>query len=241
MDGTQVLLIQARKGDKEARDKLVEQNIGLVRHVTRRFANRGYDMQDLFQIGCIGLLKAVDKFDASFDVRFSTYAVPVIMGEIRRFIRDDGMMRVSRSLKQQGMLIKKSMDDFVQRWGREPTMEELAETTGLAREDIVMAMEAGREVESIYRTVYQSDGDEIRLLDKLPTQRDEQEELTNHLLLQQLLKNLREEERRLIEMRYFEDLTQTMTAKRLGISQVQVSRMDKRILLRMRENADIYA
>ena len=233
------LLIQAQKGDKQARDKLVENNMGLVRHVIKRFAGRGYDMQDLFQIGCIGLLKAVDKFDTSYDVQFSTYAVPMIMGEIKRFLRDDGLVKVSRSLKQQNTLIRQATERLCQTKGREPTLEELEAATGMKQADIVMAMDAGQDVESIYKSVYQMDGNEICLVDKLPMEKDEQEELVNHLLLEQLLEYLGDEEKQLIRMRYFENITQLEVAKKLGVSQVQVSRMEKKVLMLMRKKADI--
>ena len=233
------LLIQAQKGDKQARDKLVENNMGLVRHVIKRFAGRGYDMQDLFQIGCIGLLKAVDKFDTSYDVQFSTYAVPMIMGEIKRFLRDDGRVKVSRSLKQQNTLIRQATERLCQTKGREPTLEELEAATGMKQADIVMAMDAGQDVESIYKSVYQMDGNEICLVDKLPMEKDEQEELVNHLLLEQLLEYLGDEEKQLIRMRYFENITQLEVAKKLGVSQVQVSRMEKKVLMLMRKKADI--
>lgn len=233
------LLTQAQKGDKKARDKLVEENMGLVRHVVNRFAYRGYDMQDLFQIGCIGLLKAVDKFDVSFQVQFSTYAVPLIMGEIKRFLRDDGMVRISRSLKEQNAMIQKKTEEFIQLTGREPMLDELEQATGMKRTQIVMAMEAAREVESIQKTVYQADVNEICLADKLPAEKDEQEEVLNRLLLHELLKQLGDEERQLIQMRYFDNITQVETARRMGISQVQVSRMEKRILLYMRKKAGI--
>ena len=213
--------------------------MGLVRHVVKRFANRGYDMQDLFQIGCIGLLKAVDKFDLSYDVQFSTYAVPMIMGEIKRFLRDDGMVKVSRSLKEQGNLIRRHMEELCKRTGREPTLEELEQATGMERADIVMAMDAGQEVESIYKSVYQIDGNEICLVDKLPMEKDEQEELMNHLLLEQLLGQLKDEEKKLIKLRYFDNVTQVEVARQMGISQVQVSRMEKKVLLYMRKKAEL--
>ena len=154
MENNISLLIQAQKGDKKARDKLVELNMGLVHHIVKRFSNRGYEVQDLFQIGCIGLIKAIDKFDLSYDVQFSTYAVPMIMGEIKRFLRDDGMVKVSRSLKEQSVHIKQATERFLEQWGREPSMEELEVCTGMKRTEIVMAMEACMEVESIYKSVY---------------------------------------------------------------------------------------
>lgn len=234
MEETAVLLMQARAGDRGAREVLVEKNLGLVHHIVKRFQGRGHDMEDLFQIGSIGLMKAIDKFDLSYEVKFSTYAVPMIAGEIKRFLRDDGMVKVSRSLKENGYKIRQATDQLQQMLGREATLAEIQEMTGLSEEDIVLAMEANVEVESIYKAVYQSDGNEICMVDRLPSGRDENEEVLNHMLLQQLLAVLAEDEKQLIILRYFQNKTQTEVAKQLGISQVQVSRLEKRILLRMR-------
>ncbi len=195
-------------------------------------------MEDLFQIGTIGLIKAIDKFDLSFDVKFSTYAVPMIMGEIKRFLRDDGMIKVSRTLKENGMKAKAAMERLTCRLGREPLLLEVAEESGLTVEEIAVALEAGAEVESIYKSVYQSDGSEIFLVDKMTARESagdyEKEQVLNHLLLRQLLDSLSEKEQELIKMRYFQDKTQSEVAGKMGISQVQVSRMEKKILLRMR-------
>lgn len=234
MEETAVLLKRARNGDAGAREVLVEKNLGLVHHIVKRFLGRGYDAEDLFQIGSIGLMKAIDKFDLSYEVKFSTYAVPMIAGEIKRFLRDDGMVKVSRSLKENGFKVRQAAEQIAQREGREASIAEISEKTGIAPEDIVMAMEANVEVESIYKTVYQSDGNEIYMVDRLPSGKDENEEILNHMLLEQLLSNLAEEEKRLIGLRYFQNKTQTEVAKQLGISQVQVSRLEKRILLHMR-------
>lgn len=234
MEETTVLLTQAQAGDREAREVLVEKNLGLVHHIVKRFLGRGYEAEDLFQIGSIGLMKAIDKFDLSYDVKFSTYAVPMIAGEIKRFLRDDGMVKVSRTLKENGFKIRQASEQVSKRLGREATLLEISEMTGISTEDIVMAMEANVEVESIYKSVYQSDGNEIYMVDRLPSGRDENERVLNHMLLEQLFSELTQEEKRLIGMRYFEDKTQVEVAKQLGISQVQVSRLEKRILLRMR-------
>ena len=194
MEEISVLIAQAQAGDNGAREVLIEKNLGLVHHIVKRFSGRGYDMEDLFQIGTIGLIKAIDKFDLSFD------------------------------------------------FGRDATLEEISKETGIAREDIVMAMEANVEVESIYKTIYQSDGNEVQLLDKVAAGSgqtgcvdEEKEKLLDHMLLNQLLDSLTDTERELIEMRYFQDKTQTEVAGVMGISQVQVSRLEKKILLRMRE------
>ena len=243
MDDTKELILRAHNGDKAARDKLVLENIGLVYSVSRRFAGRGYELEDINQIGTIGLIKAIDKFDDSFDVRFSTYAVPMIAGEIKRFLRDDGMLKVSRSLKENGYRIKKASDELVSQNGREATIEELAAASELSVEDVVMALEANTDVESIYRTIYQNDGNEVYLVDKLSgssgdTVKDEfagaQEQLLNSILLEQLLAELDELEGKLIMLRYFKEMTQTQVADKLGISQVQVSRLEKKILRKLR-------
>lgn len=228
------LIDKSHHGDKVARDRLVEENLGLVWSIVKRFAGRGHDMEDLFQIGTIGLIKAIDKFDISFDVKFSTYAVPMIMGEIKRFLRDDGMIKMSRSIKENAYKIKSAEERIRKEEGREPTVEEVEETTGLAKEEILMAMEACVEVDSIYRSVYSDGENEICLVDKLTDKQNENENTINRLVLQSLLEDLEEKERNLIILRYFQDKTQTETAQKLGISQVQVSRLEKRILLRMR-------
>ena len=237
MEEVAVLIARSQAGDKAAREALIEKNLGLVHHIVRRFLGRGYDAEDLFQIGAIGLMKAIDKFDLAYDVKFSTYAVPMISGEIKRFLRDDGIVKVSRTLKENGWKIRQAAEQIYHERGRDATLEEIAEATGIAREDIVMAMEANVEVESIYKSVYQSDGNEIYLVDKLPEKKDDNEKLLNHMLLKQLLSELEGEERELIRLRYFQGKTQTEVAGRLGISQVQVSRLEKRILRRLRDKA----
>lgn len=235
MDQTIALIEQSHQGDKEARDKLVQNNLGLVWSIVRRFENRGCELEDLFQIGSIGLMKAIDKFDTSFEVRFSTYAVPMITGEIKRFLRDDGMIKVSRSLKENAVKIKNAENRLQKEHGRDITLQELSDETGLSREEIVMALEANVEVESIYKSVYQSDGNEICIVDRLQEKNDSNEVLLNQMLLNQLMEKLNDMEKELINLRYFDDKTQVEVAKKLGISQVQVSRLEKKILLRLRQ------
>ena len=190
MDRTLVLIGRAHQGDKAARDLLFEENTGLIYSVAKRFLGRGVEMEDLFQIGSIGLLKAVDKFDMSYDVKFSTYAVPMIIGEIKRYLRDDGILKVSRSLK-----------------------------------------------ENHYR-IYQGEGTEISLMDKLPEKENRQEKVLDRIFLEEILGTLEAKERRLIYMRYFQNMTQMEIAHELGVSQVQVSRMEKRILRSLQESAE---
>ncbi len=235
MDETTFLIEAAHNGDKDARERLVTENMGLIWSIVRRFSGRGYEMEDLFQIGSIGLMKAIDKFDTSFQVKFSTYAVPMISGEIKRFLRDDGMVKVSRSIKENGWKLRRAGEKLLYETGREPTIEELSQETGILKEDIVLALEANTEIESIYKSVYQGDGNEIFLVDKLPEKCDENEKLINSLALKQIMEELTEQERIIIELRYFQEKTQTEVAKTLSVSQVQISRMEKRILLKMRE------
>ncbi len=231
-----VLIERAQAGEKEAREVLIEQNLGLVRHIVKRFWGRGYDAEDLFQIGVIGLIKSIDKFDTSYDVKFSTYAVPLITGEIKRFIRDDGMVKVSRTLKENGIKVKCAKERLGSKLNREPSVEEVAAEAGLTVEEMMLAMEACVQVESIYKSVYQNDGNEIFMVDQLADEKqNEQETLLNHLVVQQLMENLSEREQTLIKLRYFQGKTQTEVAQVLGTSQVQVSRMEKKILLDMRQ------
>ena len=235
MDNTIALIRKSHDGDKKAREELVERNIGLVWCVVKRFYGRGAEPEDLFQIGSIGLLKAIDKFDLSYEVQFSTYAVPMIMGEIKRFLRDDGMVKVSRSLKETAYKVYSVREQMMNEHGIEPTIEELASSLEIEKEDIVLALEAGSEVESIYKTIYQNDGNSIYLIDKLVSSEDESRQAVDRLALEELLGQLEEKERSIIRMRYFEDKTQTEIAGFLGISQVQVSRIEKKVLTKMRE------
>lgn len=234
MENVAVLIEQSQKGDQEVRAQLIEQNLGLVRHIVKRYQGRGCDMEDLFQIGVIGLIKAVDHFDLGRDVQFSTYAVPMIMGEIKRFFRDDGIVKISRGIKENAYRIRQSMEQYASQHGRDANVQELMEMTGLSREDIVLALEAGYEVESIYQAAYKSDDREMLLIDRIPGNKDEHEILTNHIVLHELMEKMDERDRQLIRLRYFENKTQTEVAGLMGISQVQVSRQEKKILLKMR-------
>lgn len=238
MDHTIALIEKSHQGDKEARNQLVEENVGLVWCVVKRFCGRGTDAEDLFQIGSIGLLKAIDKFDLSYDVKFSTYAVPLISGEIKRFLRDDGMLKVSRPLKELAYKSMKARERMADRLGREPTLEELSEEIGVEKEEIIQAMEAGVEVESLYRPIQQTEGHEVRLLDKIEEKEGQEDKILDHILLAQLLDSLKADERRLIWLRYFVGRTQAEVGKTMGISQVQVSRMEKRILRSLRGRAE---
>lgn len=235
MDETMRLIQMAHNGDKVARDRLVTDNFGLVWSIVRRFTGRGYDPEDLFQIGSIGLMKAIDKFDLSYDVKFSTYAVPMITGEIKRFLRDDGMIKVSRSIKEMGLKVKNVREELVYRLGREPTIEEIAGEIGASKEEVAASIEAGAEVSSLYQSVNKNDENSILLIDKIEEESSAQEELLNQMVLRDLLCALSDKDREIIIRRYYYNETQSQIADRLGISQVQVSRLEKKILKQMRE------
>ena len=228
-------LQRAQEGDKEARNYLVQENIGLVKHIVSRYTARGVEKEDLFQIGMIGLLKAIDYFDLSYDVRFSTYAVPMIAGEIRRFMRDNGAIKVSRSIKDNRAAVNRSREQLLEKLGREPTLSEIVKDVGMSMEDVLLAVNSGQEVASLQQTIYQGEGNTILLMDKLEEKENQSERVLNRLFLEEILGKLEGEERELIYQRYFQEKTQSVIAKEMGISQVQVSRMEKRILKKMQE------
>lgn len=234
MEHTLALIGRAHQGDKEARDTLFEENTGLIYSVARRFLGRGVEMEDLFQIGSIGLLKAVDKFDPAFEVKFSTYAIPMILGELKRFFRDDGMIKVSRSIKENQHRVYLAREKIEKELGREPSLKEIAEMLEMPPEEVAMTMDSAAEVETLYRTVYQSEGTDISLIDKIPEKENAEEHLLNRIFLEEILGKLESSDRKLLYMRYFQDQTQTQIAEQLGVSQVQVSRMEKRILKKLR-------
>ncbi|MFC7783474.1 MULTISPECIES: RNA polymerase sporulation sigma factor SigF [unclassified Rossellomorea] len=228
------LIKQSQDGDQSARDLIVQKNMRLVWSVVQRFLNRGYEPDDLFQIGSIGLLKSVDKFDLSYDVKFSTYAVPMIIGEIQRFIRDDGTVKVSRSLKEMGNKIRKAKDELSKKFGRVPTVSELAEHLEYSVEEVIMAQEASRAPSSIHETVYENDGDPITLLDQIADNSDNK--WFDKIALKEAIRELDDRERLIVYLRYYKDQTQSEVADRLGISQVQVSRLEKKILQTMKDH-----
>ena len=225
------LIVQSQNGSKAARDLLVERNVRLVWSVVQRFINRGYDPDDLFQIGSIGLIKSIDKFDLSYDVRFSTYAVPMIIGEIQRYIRDDGSVKVSRTLKETGNKIRREKETLTKKLGRSPTINEIANALDIPVEEIIHAQEAARTPHSIHETVFENDGDPITLLDQISL---EDSKWFERLSLEEAIQHLTERERLIVYLRYYKDQTQTEVAERLGISQVQVSRIEKKLLLEIK-------
>ncbi|MGM8366696.1 RNA polymerase sporulation sigma factor SigF [Virgibacillus sp. W0181] len=220
-------ILKSQQGDRQARDLLVEKNVRLVWSVVQRFINRGYDPEDLFQIGSIGLIKSIDKFDLSYDVRFSTYAVPMIIGEIQRFIRDDGSLKVSRTIKETANKIRIKKDELTKQLGRSPTVYEVADALDLTAEEVSHAQEASKSPHSIHETVFENDGDPITLLDQIA---DKDGSWFDKLTLEEAIRDLSERERLIVYLRYYKDKTQSEVAERLGISQVQVSRLEKKIL-----------
>ncbi len=217
-----------------ARETLVNANLKLVCNVIRRFEGRGYDPEDLFQIGCIGLMKAIDKFDLRFKVKFSTYAVPMIIGEIRRHLRDDTPIRVSRSLKELAWKAQNAREQLQDRLDREPTIGELSEELGIPREELVSALEAAQSPTSLYEVVHQDEGDAILVLDQVQNKEESESTWVERIALLELLENLPERDRRILTWRFFEDKTQAEVAKNLGLSQVQVSRLEREALKKLK-------
>ncbi len=230
---TLTLINRAHQGDKLARDKILIENTGLIWSIVRRFLNRGHEGEDLFQIGCIGMLKAIDRFDTEFDVAFSTYAVPMIAGEIRRFIRDDGIVKISRKIKENQMKIIHQREIYINEKKQEPTIEELEKVCDLTKEEIVMAMDASRNVESIDKEMYSKDS-AYTLMDLAEDDTNIEETVLNKIMVQQLMDMLESKERKIINLRYFKNKTQSQVAKEMGMTQVQVSRLEKKILNSMR-------
>ena len=235
MDRTEELIRRSQDGDKAARETLIEENLGLIHHVVKRFLGRGVEAEDLFQIGAVGLVKAVDRFDLSFGVRFSTYAVPMIAGEIKRFLRDDSMIKVSRSLKELAVKAARLREQLLMERGEEPGVDELARRLKVEPEELVQAMDSSIEVESLQKVICQGSSEGVSLMERVEQGHDEQEELLRRMLLEELLSSLGPRERRLIVLRFFYDRTQTQVAMELGMSQVQVSRLEKKILSALKE------
>ncbi|MDS0524078.1 RNA polymerase sporulation sigma factor SigF [Clostridium sp. SHJSY1] len=229
------LLPRAKDGDELAMNRLIEMNLPLVSSLSKKFLNRGYDYEDIFQIGCIGLVKAIKNFDAAYNVKFSTYAVPMIMGEIKRFLRDDGMIKVSRNVKSLARKIHFDKEELTKKLDREPTIDELATYSGIEKEDIVFAIESSSSLQYLYDTIHQEDGAPVLLIDKLSENGTDDDEMVDSIALKEALRSLDEKARQIIVLRYFKDKTQVQVAKMLGISQVQVSRIEKKVLLVMRE------
>ena len=222
----------AQNGNKEALERLISNNTGLVWNIVKRFNGRGYELEDLYQIGCLGLLKSIKRFDTGFEVQLSTYAVPYILGEIKRFIRDDGLIKVSRSTKELAIKIKAIQKEYFMQTGNDITINELAKKLRIDKEEIALALETFKSVESIYRE--ESSEDERLIIDRISSPVDEEKRITDRLALKEVLKELDDRERQIILLRYYKEKTQSQVGKILGITQVQVSRIERKVLNRMK-------
>ena len=223
---------KAQNGNKEEMTKLIEDNSGLVWSIVRRFSGRGYEIEDLYQIGCIGLIKAIQRFDTSFEVRLSTYAVPYILGEIKRYIRDDGPIKVSRSIRELNAKIVELQKEYFNKYGKEISLEEIAKDLRTSKEEITMAMDSTRPVDSIEDAKYRDNKTDktISILENISTGRDEQTEITNKIAIKNLINELDKQEKEIIMLRYYKQKTQMQVSKILGITQVQVSRIERKVL-----------
>ncbi len=231
-----ILIARAQAGDDQTREYLIEQNLNLVRSIIKRFSYRGYEWDDLFQIGCIGLVKAIDRFNFNYNVKFSTYAVPMIIGEIRRFIRDDNSVKVSRSIKELGYKIHRTQEKLQGDLGREPTIQEVATELSIVPQEIISAMEALQTPSSLYDQAYHDDGDSTLVLDYIKSDSGGLDNrYIEHLDLQEIIAKLPEKEKKVIQLRFYQDKTQSEIAETIGLSQVQVSRIEKSALKMIRE------
>ncbi|GAA0686057.1 MULTISPECIES: RNA polymerase sporulation sigma factor SigF [Clostridium] len=234
-DDNEELIRISKTGDKNALDTVIRINLPLVSSISKKFLNRGYDYEDIYQIGSMGLIKAINNFDASFNVKFSTYAVPMIVGEIKRFLRDDGMIKVSRGVKNTAKKLHYDREALTKKLDREPTVEELAEYSGIDVEDVVFALDSINNINYLYDTIHQDEGAPVLLIDKLSESPEEDKAIIDRIALKEALRDLDQKARQVIMLRYFKDKTQVQVAKMLGISQVQVSRIEKKVLKQMKE------
>lgn len=229
------LLERVKAGDKEAREDYIKGNLRLVLSVIRRFSNSSENADDLFQIGCIGLIKAIDNFDTSLQVKFSTYAVPMIIGEVRRYLRDNNSVRVSRSLKDTAYKVISTREQYMKMEQKEPTLDELARNTGLTREEIVYALDAMQTPMSLYEPVYTEGGDVLYVMDQISDRKNREENWVEDLSLKEAMERLDTREKHIVDLRFFEGRTQTEVAREIGISQAQVSRLEKHALRHMKQ------
>ena len=230
------IIERAQSGSKEDMTKLIEDNNGLIWSIVRRFGGRGYDIEDLYQIGSIGFIKAIQRFDTSFEVRLSTYAVPYILGEIKRYIRDDGPIKVSRSIKELNVKILELQKEYFNKYGRDITLEEISKELKISKEEITMAMDSTRPVDSIESAKYKDNKTDktVSILEQISTGKDEQTEITNRITIKKLIGELDDKEKEIIMLRYYKQKTQMQVSKILGITQVQVSRIERKVLEKMK-------
>lgn len=227
----------AKNGNKDAMTKLIEDNNGLIWSIVRRFNGRGYDIEDLYQIGTIGFIKAIQRFDTSFEVRLSTYAVPYILGEIKRYIRDDGPIKVSRSIKELNVKILELQREFLHKYGRDISLEEISKELKISKEEIAMALDSTRPVDSIEDAKYKDNKTDktVSILEQISTGKDEETEITNRITIKNLINELNDKEKEIILLRYYKQKTQMQVSKILGITQVQVSRIERKVLDKMKK------
>ena len=228
------MLKKIKEGHLEYKDEFINANLRLVLSLVKKFNNRGENINDIFQVGVIGLIKSIDNFDITQDVQFSTYAVPMILGEIKRYLRDNSAFRVTRSLRDLSYIISQEREKYIAKHNEEPTVDELVKITGANKEQIILAIDSTVAPMSIYDTVYNDGGDQIYLLDQLKNEKEESDDLITQISIEQMLDRLSEKERYIIEKRYFKDKTQVELAEELGVSQAQISRIEKGALLRMK-------
>ena len=233
---TMELLRRTKAGDQAARQELIEGNLRLVLSVIQRFSGRGENADDLFQVGCVGLIKAIDNFDISQPVRFSTYGVPMIIGEIRRYLRDNSAIRVSRSMRDTAYKVLQVRDKYLAENQREPTVEQIAQELGIPREDVVFAMDAIVDPVSLYEPVYSDGGDAICVMDQVSDTRNTDESWTDRIALKEAMKRLDDRERRILSLRFYEGKTQMEVSAEVGISQAQVSRLEKGAINTIKKN-----
>lgn len=230
------IIESAQNGNKEDMTKLIEDNNGLIWSIVRRFNGRGYDIEDLYQIGSIGFIKAIQRFDTSFEVRLSTYAVPYILGEIKRYIRDDGPIKVSRSIKELNIKILELQKEYFRKYGRDIKLEEISKELKISKEEITMALDSSKPVDSIESAKYTDNKTDktVSILEQISTGKDEQTEITNRITIKNLISELEDKEKEIILLRYYKQKTQMQVSKILGITQVQVSRIERKVLEKMR-------
>lgn len=229
---------KAQSGSNEAMENLIKNNQGLIWNIVKRFSGRNYEIEDLYQIGCLGFIKAIKRFDTNFEVQVSTYAVPYILGEIKKYIRDDGIVKVSRSVKELGIKVKQLQNEYLKKHKEEISIQEIAKELNVDKEEVIFAIEAQRPVESIYQEEQGDEKNKRELISKIPSNDNQENNIVNNMALAQIIENLDSRERQIIILRFYRDKTQTQVGKMLGISQVQVSRIEKNVLNKMKQKLE---
>lgn len=229
---------KAQSGSNEAMENLIKNNQGLIWNIVKRFSGRNYEIEDLYQIGCLGFIKAIRRFDTNFEVQVSTYAVPYILGEIKKYIRDDGIVKVSRSVKELGIKVKQLQNEYLKKYKEEISIQEIAKELNVDKEEVIFAIEAQRPVESIYQEEQGDEKNKRELISKIPSNNNQENNIVNNMALAQIIENLDSRERQIIILRFYRDKTQTQVGKMLGISQVQVSRIEKNVLSKMKQKLE---